>query len=68
MKGRRRKGIWVVERALAPELAEKASAEDHSEWVIWRSQCRGLEDGVETERKRAYIEFIGTFSHGCRLL
>jgi hypothetical protein len=36
LKGRRRKGIWVVERAFAPEEAEKASAEDHSEWVIWR--------------------------------
>lgn len=33
LKGRRRKGAAprLVE---APELAEKASAEDHSEWVI----------------------------------
>lgn len=37
----------MVERALAPTLAEKASAEDHSEWVIWGSQYRGLEYGVE---------------------
>ena len=36
LKGRRRKGAALLEReeAFAPTLAEKASDDDHSEWVI----------------------------------
>lgn len=36
LKGRRRKGA-AVRLVWAPVLAEKASEEDHSEWVIWGS-------------------------------
>lgn len=35
LKGRRRKGAAAPRLDEAPELAEKASSDDHSEWVIW---------------------------------
>ena len=36
LKGRRRKGAAaLLEEERAPTLAEKASEDDHSEWVIW---------------------------------